>query len=673
MKNVFENGFDFSDYKLFFKEEGECEIFDVESAKRSDFTAYYVNARATKALKSELAAEIYVKAESRPFVAIYSYCQWWMRPEFGNDFSKIPHNTAALILDNLDGTFTYIMCGVGSEYKTYITGTEDGFKLCLFAQYPLDSIDMQLAFITATGSNVSELATKGAAEMCKFMGNGLKVREERRMPDLFEYIGWCSWDAFHIFVNHDGLVEKAREFASKGVPIGYAIIDDMWANVPKLKPIPEDMSLHDMVQIMHASPMKAFDGDPDKFPKGMAAAVADIKAAGIPNVGLWFPTTGYWFGLIEGEEAYSMQSGNTVKNVSGRIIASPEPEAARRFFDVFCKKALEFGCSFVKIDNQGYHVQYRELAPIGKSAAAIQKGIDSAAFDNFGGTLINCMGMPTECMYNRPDSAVARCSNDFSPENRTWFAKNIVECSYNGLLQGKFYINDWDMFWTDDAQAEKNAICHAISGGPVYISDKIGRTNPEVLSPLIFDDGRILRLSESAIPTEDSIIGDPRENRKIFKLRNSFDGGATVAVFNIFNENTSVKGTVSASDAGLCADKSYAYYEYFTGDFGYVNGDELLDVELSDNDEMRYYTFIEKNNKQPLFIGRIDKYNPRIAVISQNENEVKLYEGGDFAFFSDEDYAVYDEDGNEIECDRYGIMVTGTLPRDKKTLRFELI
>ena len=168
-------------------------------------------------------------------------------------------------------------------------------------------------------------------------------------------------------------------------------------------------------------------------------------------------------------------------------------------------------------------------------------------------------------------------------------------------------------------------------------------------------------------------MGDPREKRKIFKLRNSFEGGATVAAFNIYNENTSVRGTVSAIDAGLAPDKSYAYYEYFTGDFGYVNGDEFLDVELSDNDEMRYYTFIEKSEKQPLFLGRIDKYNPRLAVVSQNENEVRLYEGGDFAFLSDEDYAVYDEDGNEIECDRYGIMVTGTAPRDKKILRFELI
>ena len=156
MDNIFENGFDFSNHKVFFADGGECELFDVESAKRSDFTAYYVNARATKPFKSEIAAEIYVKAESRPFVAVFSYSQWWMRPEFGNDLSKIPAGTAALILDNLDGTYTYVMCGIGSEYKTSIAGTEDGFKISLYAQYPLDSIDMQLSFITATGTSVTD-------------------------------------------------------------------------------------------------------------------------------------------------------------------------------------------------------------------------------------------------------------------------------------------------------------------------------------------------------------------------------------------------------------------------------------------------------------------------------------------------------------------------------------
>ena len=100
-------------------------------------------------------------------------------------------------------------------------------------------------------------------------------------------------------------------------------------------------------------------------------------------------------------------------------------------------------------------------------------------------------------------------------------------------------------------------------------------------------------------------------------------------------------------DAGLSADKTYLYYEYFTGDFGYVNGDEHIDVSLGDNDTFRYYQFIEKTQNKPLFLGRIDKFNSRLAVTSQSENEVVLYEGGEFAFVSDEDYTVVDESGKK--------------------------
>ena len=32
------------------------------------------------------------------------------------------------------------------------------------------------------------------------------------------------------------------------------------------------------------------------------------------------------------------------------------------------------------------------------------------------------------------------------------------------------------MWWSDDGQATKNAVLRAMSGGPVYMSDKLGRS-----------------------------------------------------------------------------------------------------------------------------------------------------------------------------------------------------
>ncbi len=644
--------------------------FSVKRYVKQNFAGYYVHAEGDTAFSKNSAVEFAFECENLEFTALYSYSPFWIRPAFGNKPSEIPATTDAVIFKNNDGGYTYLMAAVGKQYKTFIRGEDGKVIIKLFSNCPSDNINSELSFIVGQGKSITELVNRGARAMCEFMNNGLKLRCEKPLPEVFEYFGWCSWDAFQIFVNHEGLVEKCREFSEKKVPVRYAIIDDMWGDAPHLKTATPGMPFSDMSKIMHASSLDSFEGDKERFPQRLAAAVADMKIAGIKNIGLWFPTTGYWKGLTEGGEAYKMQKENIELSTDGKFAVIPKRDTAERYFDIFCKKTKDMGFDFVKIDNQSCYFLYEGKYHIGESAKNIQAAIDKAAFKHFGGAIINCMGARTECMFNRPDSAVSRCSNDFQPESREWFAKNVLECAYNGIHQGRFYVNDWDMWWTDDGQAQKNAVAHAISGGPIYVSDKLDRTNPEVLRPLMFDDGRLLRLSESAMPTDDCIIGDPRKGNKPLKIKNSFTGGAAVAVFNITENNIPVNGTLSAENAGLEADKKYLYYEYFSGDFGFVGGDEQIHISLKNDDEFAYYTFIEASENKPLFLGRTDKLNGHLAITSKTANSVTLYEGGDFAYISDEDYAVFEEDGTEIELERYGLLVKGTCKRENKILKF---
>ncbi len=651
-------------------ESGNIINFSVKRDKKRDFSGYFVSAEADKNFSKNSAVEFSFECADLEFTALYSYSPFWIRPAFGNKPSEIPGATDAIIFKNKDGSYTYIMAAVGKQYKTSIRGEYGKVIIKLFSNCPASFINSELSFIVGQGDSISELVNRGAHAMCEFMNNGLKLRCEKPMPEIFEYFGWCSWDAFQIFVNHEGLVKKSCEFSEKTVPVRYAIIDDMWGDAPHLKTATPKMPFSDIGKIMHASSLDSFEGDKERFPEGLAAAVAAMKDAGIKNIGLWFPTTGYWKGLTEGGEAYQMQKENIELSADGKFAAIPKSDTAERYFDIFCKNAKDMGFDFVKIDNQSCYFLYEGKYHIGESAKNIQAAIDKAAFKYFGGAIINCMGARTECMFNRPNSAVSRCSNDFQPESKAWFAKNILECAYNGIHQGRFYINDWDMWWTDDAQAQKNAVAHAISGGPIYVSDKLGRTNLEVLRPLMFDDGRLLRLSDSAMPTDDCIISDPTKTDKPFKIRNSFPGGASVAVFNISENDTAVSGTISAENAGLAPDKTYLYYEYYSGDFRYVGGSELVYVSLNDNDCYSYYTFIESTKNKPLFLGRVDKFNGYLAITSKTADSVTLYEGGDFAYISDEDYAVFEEDGQEIALERYGLIVKGTCKRENKVLKF---
>ena len=544
--------------------------------------------------------------DTSDFVAIQNHSPFWCRPFWGDSLANLPEKTQALLIRSGEA-YTYYLPICDSVFKTVIRGCEGGFEFYTYSNCDtVVNCDRQLAFLCVEGNDPLALVKEAARAACKLLDNGSKLREEKDVADVFNYLGWCSWDALQIRVNHDGLMEKVKEFKEKNVPVHFAVIDDMWADVPALNEIPGDATFGQMVSAMHASKMRSFAGDPKRFPKGIAAAVEDMKKEGIAEVGIWFPTTGYWAGLEpDGSEA-QRQCENTVTLENGRVIVAPEADKAARYFDDLCARAKSWGGDFVKIDNQGFHQRYENVAPIGQSARAIQKGIDAASDKYFNGALINCMGMPSECMFNRT-STVSRCSDDFMPESREWFAKNILQCSYNGLLQGQFYVNDWDMWWTDDEQAVKNSLCRAISGGPIYVSDKIGRTNPEILKPLCLEDGRILRPDESATPTVDCLTANPTKTDRIFKIRNRMGENGLCAVFNINAEHQPVHGTLASDETGI-ANGDYVYYEYFTKSFGLLKAGEKLDITLENNDDFRLYTFIPYRGEMEVCIGRTDLY-----------------------------------------------------------------
>ena len=538
----------------------------------------------------------------------------------------------------------------------------------------------QLLFLYETNADPFALVrsvTEGAA---KLLGNGLKMRQQRQMPDMFRYLGWCSWDAMQMWVNEDGLRQKAEEFKAKGVPVKFAIIDDCWQDAPHIDSVTHDTEFNDMCNIMHESTLDYFDGRPHRFPKGMKGAVEALQECGIPHVGVWFPTNGYWNGFThDGPDAKLLKSHlfytqqklwfSAPPPEGGTLMAKPTLEDATAYFTALCERIRSWGADFVKIDNQSSFSYYKESAPIGQSSRNIHSGIEKATGDVMDGALINCMGMSSECMFNRADSAVSRCSSDFMPEDRVWFGQNILQSSYNGLLQGQYYVNDWDMWWTDDEQAVKNSLCHAISGGPVYVSDKQGRTNPEILKPMCFADGRVPMCDLSATPTADCLLFDPTTTDAPFKLRNVYGDSGLIAAYNINKDNKSVCGTVCPEDVGL-ASGVYAYYEYFTQSSGILQPGEKLALTLADNDALALYTFVPA--KDVTVLGRTDLFVGIGAVLERSCNEVTLYEGGKVSFISQLPLRVMC-DGQELEVSRNGLLTTVTCAPEQTKLTFEKI
>ncbi|GIQ70525.1 hypothetical protein XYCOK13_33490 [Xylanibacillus composti] len=88
------------------------------------------------------------------------------------------------------------------------------------------------------------------------------------------------------------------------------------------------------------------------------------------------------------------------------------------------------------------------------------------------------------------------------------FREHALQNAYNSYFHGSFYWGDWDMYWTDHHDDKQNMVLRAVSGGPVYFSDKTGRTKAEHVWPLIYRDGQDYSL-RSAWPA-DSGLSDYR-------------------------------------------------------------------------------------------------------------------------------------------------------------------
>lgn len=572
--------------------------------------------------------------ECDDYVAIENHSFYWCRPFFGRGLCDLPAQVQALLIRH--GThYRYILPVCADTWKTVIRGGKNGMEYRLYTnQTEVCDCKRQLAWVEASGQDPLRLVSACAKVAAALLGNGLKLRAERTYPETLEFLGWCSWDAFQIRVSEEGLLQKALEFQEKGVPVKYAIIDDMWANVPDLNEIPSDTDFSAMVGLMHKSCLRAFEGDPIRFPNGMKHAVERLKETGIRDVGIWFPTTGYWFGMEPDRMAERMFSNDLMTEPGGRRIVRPELSHTVRYFDHLCKTVKGWGAAFVKIDNQGCQRYYRTVGPIGQTARAVQTGIEAAVAEHFNGAVINCMGMPSECMFNRPNSAVSRCSDDFMPENREWFTKNVLQCAYNGILQGQFYVNDWDMWWTDDGQAKKNSLCRAISGGPIYISDKLGRTDPELLRPLCLSNGRILRPDESATPTADCLTIDPRDSGKPLKIRNTVGDTGILAAFNLDAKERPVNGSLGAEDVGASRNVRMVLYDWFGKTCRLLEAGERAEIMLENAEDYCLWWLVPYVSGGVTVLGKTDLFVGCRAVEALGDGRYRVLDGGEFAVAS---------------------------------------
>lgn len=633
------------EYKSYMKTTGgnilSDRVYVREERCENNTVAVYVDAlsesgiyfNTTGTLDCEFGVGINVKPKRRiiNFMADYRECEFWCKPFFGTNMAEIPDETQILIsqLDNED--FLAVIPVVNDKYKSVIKGSDkDEFTVRIFSWCDKLYSCHGLTFVYAIGKKPMELVENCVKTALKILNKGTRHREDRRYPEVFEYLGWCSWDSMQIRVSEEGLLRKCEEFKEKNIPIKWAMIDDMWAEVRDFYG-EEYSTFYDMVVLMHRAALWHYEADPIRFPKGLSHTVEKIKEYGI-KVGIWHPTTGYWRGIDPDGDAYKALKNYLIETPGHFFVPDWKCNNSYMYYKTLHDFFAKCGIEFVKIDNQSMtNRYYKGLAPVGQVAKEFHDGMEASVGEHFDNCMINCMGMGSEDMWSRTVSPISRCSGDFQPENKEWFTKHILMCAYNSVLQGQFYWCDWDMWWTDDGQAAKNSLMRAISGGPIYVSDKIDRSRNEFLSPLAFDDGKILRCDRPCVPTADCITEDSTKSGKALKLQNIAGNHGILSVLNIDENFMPVSAVISIDDVDGLQEDEYAVYEWFSKTVRFLEKGESFNIELKDENDYRLYIFAPVKDGFAA-IGRTDKFISPKTIEYVCDEKIKLIEDGPYAY-----------------------------------------
>ncbi len=357
-----------------------------------------------------------------------------------------------------------------------------------------------------------------------------RMRSEKPYPEIFRYLGWCSWEEYRREISTDLLLDALEALEASDLPVRYMLIDDGHLD-------------HHERQLVSFSPN-------EKFPEGWGPLMARRTPDAIRWIGLWLNFNGYWDGI------------NPLNNL-GKLNAHMEPDAANArllpalgflhsvaFYDAMIGAARTAGFDFVKVDNQAGNLwKNRGMAQPVAAARENAQALEMACARHMDG-LINCMAHNGVCAFNTRISAVSRCSEDYRLGDLGRARRHLYNSYGNLAWLGPTVWGDHDMFHSNDpVSGRMMAVSKAVSGGPVYLSDAPDAFRTEDVRPLCLSDGLLLRPLAPAAPLPDSLFTDPYAAGQPFRtIAPLANGAAALAAYNLTEPETTVTVTVAPED-----------------------------------------------------------------------------------------------------------------------------
>lgn len=387
-----------------------------------------------------------------------------------------------------------------------------------------------------------------------------RLRHQKTYPEVFEYLGWCSFEEFKLNIDEGVIVDSIRRLAASDLPVCWALVDDGHVDDGARADDPAPETQEGAVgQVSGALEQRRLHGarpHPEKFPRGWSPVFAAAAGTRLRWLGLWLNFNGYWGGIAADHALGAKVDEHLVEVGPGMKLPGEGPRDGEVFFDAFTKPVREAGFSFLKVDNQAGNIRkyVGRVANAAFASAGCKHGLERAVERHFDG-LISCMAHNNVCAFHQPHSQVMRSSEDYKKEDE-WRARHHLHNSFGNMLWlGQTVWGDHDMFHSSDRVAGPlMARSKAISGGPVYLSDSPDNFVADLIRPLCFSDGRILRPLAPAVPLAESVFVDPYEDDDAYRVIAPLPHGcAAAAAYNLTWPAKPVRGSWTAGDLGHAA------------------------------------------------------------------------------------------------------------------------
>ncbi|CAL5079214.1 unnamed protein product [Urochloa decumbens] len=521
------------------------------------------------------------------FLSLFRFKLWWMTQRMGDAGRDVPLETQFMLLevpaaaagDDSDGTPAYLVMLplLEGQFRASLQGNDrDELQICIESgDKSVTTDECTHAVYLHAGDDPFDAITAAVKAVEKHL-QSFHHREKKKLPSFLDWLGWCTWDAFYTDVTPAGVKQGLHSLSKAGAPPRFLIIDDGWQQIADDDtPAGPNIAVQEGAQF--ASRLTGIkenakfhptsnSGEPPAAPGsgGLKQLVQETKSThGVKQVYVWHAMAGYWGGVApamsryEPSLAYPTQSPGVTANQPDIVADSLSvlglglvpPRKAREFYGDLHTYLASCGVDGVKVDVQSI-IETVGAGHGGRVTLtrayhrALEHSVSRSFFPGAGGggdddddngscSLISCMCHNTDTLYSARRAAVVRASDDFYPRDPASHSIHVASVAYNSVFLGEFMQPDWDMFQSLHPAAEYHGAARAVSGGPVYVSDKPGCHDFRVLRKLVLPDGSVLRARLPGRPTRDCLFADPaRDGGTLLKVWNANACGAVVAAFN---------------------------------------------------------------------------------------------------------------------------------------------